>query len=81
MSMNADTLAEVARLADEVAGKARRVRMAQLEQAKAIRQWDEETKRGHVGGFPDVGPSPKETGELRRRSMDLTRALADLRRS
>lgn len=25
-------------------------------------------------------PSPKLTGEIRRRSMDLTRALADMRR-
>lgn len=44
-------------------------------------------KHGYDGPTPSAGPGPddysfgsKETGTLRRRSMDLTRMLADLRR-
>ena len=55
---------------DEAIAEARRF----LERASAVKQaW-----RAH-GDLSTQ--NPKETGALRRSSMDLTRALADLRRS
>lgn len=80
MSMNQDTLGEVIRLAKEVQRLAADVKLAQRLHASASDEWQAKPpdQRGPV---PWLYASPKVTGELRRRSMDLTRALARMRAS
>lgn len=73
---NTTHLAHVVGLAREVASLAAQVREQQDAHDKAFRKWDHAT-----GWFQGpCRPSPALTGELRRRSMDLTRALAQLRK-
>lgn len=77
---NTDHLAAVIRLADEVSQLAAQVHKAEVEHQRASKTWsdaDRETR----GPYPYLHASPKTTGELRRRSMDLSRALSELRRS
>ena len=74
MSINQKTLRDVSKLCAEVQTLIREVE----DQAKK----DTEDFVTRVGGTSRwlVWPG-RRTGELRRRSMDLTRALAELRRS
>lgn len=68
MSINATTMKDVKRLCQEVCAL---ISIAEHEMHEA-------TERE---GFKHASPHPsKTTGELRRRSMDLSRALSDLRR-
>lgn len=69
-------LNDVAELARRVSFLAATVRDQRDAHDRAFRKWTNLAVR--YDGPPE--PSPKLTGELRRRSMDLTRALAELRK-
>lgn len=82
MAMTKAQLRKVRQLTKEVAKLASDV----IDEIDDQTQWDHEQKR-MVPTYPDGAPNNTRlytgshtTGELRRRSMDLTRALAELRR-
>ena len=82
MSFNRRNLAEVQRLADQVAnlaGKAKALVEQDMQRMMAEDDWAEHHDPDEVPGWLRLS-DPKLGGELRRRSMDLTRALAELRR-
>lgn len=78
--MNVAQCKRVAFLATEVAALSEQVVAAQAAHDKAVRGCELGSPEWRDAYYSNPGPSPKLTGELRRRSMDLTRALADLRR-
>jgi hypothetical protein len=88
MSMDRKTINEAIKHAREfnIAALAALERLdAEIEQRDD--RYDELGLRGFDGARPAPGPSPhdysygsKETGALRRKSMDLTRKLAELRK-
>ncbi len=73
--MNARTVREARLLAEEFA------RMAKAVEHDYKEQTDWRAKKGPDESWHDCpSVSPKRTGALRRRSLDLTRALAEMRR-
>lgn len=81
--MNRRNLAEVQRLADQVAslaGKAKALVERDMQKMMAEDDWADNHDPDEVPGWLRLN-DPKLGGELRRRSMDLTRALAELRKS
>lgn len=89
MSMNKGTLNEINRVAGEVLTLVDIVTHQINEQTTTERTEEEygwRTVRKHSTGFapddatPDY-PGTKDTAALRRRSMDLTRLLAEMRRA
>lgn len=86
MSMDKATLTEMARVAAEVQALAATV-IAEIDQAG---QWADEPLTGRFARIPwPKGKAPggarpdggKTTAALKRRSMDLTRLLAEMRRA
>jgi len=65
--MNEKKINEAKRLAVEFVASVERMRVAEKEYGKS--------STGNT-----IYPSPKHRGEVRRRSMDLTRALAEMRK-
>lgn len=82
MTMTDRNVSKVLALCDEVANLAGRVRMELKADAKAMMAEESWAKHHDPDEYPSwITPNnPKLSGELRRRSMDLTRALAELRR-
>lgn len=82
MSFNRHNLAEVQRLAYQVsslAGKAKALVEQDMQKMMAEDDWAEHHDPDETPGWLTLN-DPKLGGELRRRSMDLTRALAELRK-
>lgn len=78
MSVNGTTLAKVRRLAREVDQLAADVEREMVDSGARMHARNPELfAKGFVPHTPYPSPT---TGELRRRSMDLTRALAEMRR-
>jgi len=85
MSMKKSTVAEVARIAAEVKAMAEGV-ILEIDNQES---WHYDGKGNRLIKYPN-GPAPdnethpgyaKSTAALKRRSMDLTRALAEMRRN
>jgi hypothetical protein len=78
MAFTLEQLKTVRRLSDEVDQLAADVMIEMVEYGRSLHAQHPETFPDKF--IPHTAPGSPKTGELRRRSMDLTRALAELRR-
>jgi hypothetical protein len=62
-----------------IAADSLRVRVLCSELATMIREYEKDQAEQRKAGYPYYA-NPKLTGAIRRKSMDLTRALAEMRR-